>query len=119
MSFKREFLTLEALDAPEGAVLARFLKVVPVAPDDEDARLKDGAKNRVLKGMPEPVREIMRAAEVMQNKASERVIMVATAICTKPEELAEVVKKAKDAFDEILALERTGVHVYQSSSWFA
>lgn len=117
MNFKREFLTMEALDLPEGAVLARFLKLVPVTPDDEDTRIKDGAKNRMLNGMPSEVREIMKAAEVLQNKPSERVIIIATAVCTKPEEILEAVKQAKEAFDEILNLERIGVQVYQSASW--
>lgn len=119
MEISRVFLTFEPLDAPEGAVLAKFLEAVPVLPDSEDKRIEDGEKANLLKDMPGPVREIMKAADavVQKKRGEERIILARSIICSTPEEVAEVFKRAKEAFSEIELLDRTGGNIYDSSTW--
>lgn len=118
MEISRIFLTFEPLDDPEGAVLAKFLEAAPVLPDSEDKRIEDGEKANLLKDMPGPVRDLMKAADAMVQKkrAEERIILARSVVCSAPEEVAVVFKRAKDAFSEIELLERTGMKIYDSST---
>jgi hypothetical protein len=119
MEISRIFLTFEPLDDPEGAVLAKFLEAAPVLPDSEDKRIEDGEKANLLKDMPGPVRDLMKAADAMVQKkrAEERIILARSVVCSATEEVAVVFKRAKDAFSEIELLERTGMKIYDSSTW--
>lgn len=118
MDISRVFLTFEPVDTAEWAVMAKFLEAVLVSPDSEDQRLEDGQKAQLLKGMPEPAREFMKAAEAMVKKSrEERMIVARSVICNTPEEVAEVFKQAKEAFMEIQRLERTGMRTFESSTW--
>lgn len=115
MASEKVFVVVEAIDQPAGAMLIRYQMVERVEPDPEEARLAAAEKERALEAIPEDMREDFKAQVVaaqsmigpppklVSYRTEEKV-----ALCTKAEEVSAAIIEAKEHYDEIRKLRKSG-----------
>lgn len=119
MSQEKVFIVVEAVDRPAGAMLVRYQTVERVEPDPEEERLASAPIPKVRPpGIPEDVWEDVKlqvaAAEALYTKPPSLMKQVSyrteerNAICTKPEEITAAITEAKEHYEEIRKLKKSG-----------
>lgn len=119
MSQEKVFIVVEAIDRPAGAMLVRYQTVERVEPDPEEERL---ASLPIPKTRPpgisddvwEEVKMQVAAAEALYTPPPSLLKAVLyrteekTAICTKPDEITAAITEAKEQYEEIRKLKKSG-----------
>ena len=117
MSQEKVFVVVEAVDRPAGAMLVRYQTVERVEPDPEEARLAAVPSVKVRPpGIPDDVWEDVKvqvaAAEALYSRPTPSQVSYRTeektAICTKPEEITAAITEAKEQYEEIRKLKKSG-----------
>jgi hypothetical protein len=117
MSSEKVFVVVEAIDRPAGAMLIRYQIVERIEPDPEESRIQEQEAENALNDIPEDVREDFKA-QIAATKSmmgvSKKPITYRTeekvAVCTKTEEIAAAIIEAKEQYDEIRKLKKSGAH---------
>lgn len=115
MSSEKVFVVVEAVDRPAGAMLVRYQTVERVEQDPEESRLMEQEAEKALNDIPEDMREDFKA-QIAATKSlmgvQKKPITYRTeekvAICTKTEEVAAAVVEAKEQYEEIRKLKKSG-----------
>jgi hypothetical protein len=128
MATGKTFVVIEALDSPAGAMLARYQVVDRIEPDPEEQRLAAVPPPPAVRpaGVPADdwaiVQIQLEAAEAIYKnrtihrpsyRTDEKMV-----VCQKPEEIAEAIREAKEAYDEIRKLTKAGARFEFSPSSF-
>lgn len=117
MSQEKVFVVVEAVDRPAGAMLVRYQIVERVEPDPEEARLASAPVPKARPpGIPDDMWEEVKlqvaAAEALYNRPTPSNVSYRTeektAICTKPEEITAAIIEAKEQYEEIRKLKKSG-----------
>ena len=127
MASSKTFVLIEALDTPAGAMLARYQIVERVEPDPEETRLanapppptarpKDVPKNiwdemQIQIAAAEAIYKRQPLAPKISYRTDEKMV-----VCKTPEEIAEAIREAKESYDEIRKLTKSGAHFEYSPS---
>jgi hypothetical protein len=127
MASGKVFVVIEALDAPAGAMLARYQIVERIELDPEEQRLAAVPPPPAVRppGIPADdwalVQIQLEAAEaIYKNRATPPRPSYRTdekmVVCQKPEEIAEAIREAKESYDEIRKLTKAGARFEFSPS---
>ena len=119
MSQEKVFIVVEAVDRPVGAMLVRYQTVERVEPDPEEERLAAAPVPKVRPpGIPDDVWEEVKlqveAAEALYTRPPSILKQVSyrteekTVICTKPDEITAAITEAKEQYEEIRKLKKSG-----------
>lgn len=113
MASAKVFVVVEAVDRPAGAMLVRYQTVDRIEPDPEETRIAASETERALKEIPEELREGLKiqVAAAKSMMAPKQVIYRTdekVAICTKAEEVSAAIVEAKEQYDEIRRLQKSG-----------
>lgn len=113
MASKKTFVVIDAVDSPKGAMLVRYQVVERCEPDPEEKRIAEAEVEEHLKEISEEFREQFRAqisavqAMSQVNKPSYNV-EEKMVICQSPEEVTAAIKEAKESYDEMRKLQKSG-----------
>jgi hypothetical protein len=124
MSSEKVFVVVEAVDRPAGAMLVRYQIVERVELDPEEERLASAPSPLIAcpPGMPQDDWEIVQsqiaAAEAIFRTKSVKKVTYRTeekvVICTKTEEVAAAISEAKEQYEEIRTLKKSGARFEMS-----
>jgi hypothetical protein len=127
MASGKVFVVIEALDAPAGAMLARYQIVERIELDPEEKRLASIPPPPAVRpaGVDESTWEIVQAQleaadAIYKTRATPPRTSYRTdekmVVCQKPEEIAEAIREAREAYDEIRKLTKAGARFEFSPS---
>lgn len=118
MASEKIFVVVEAIDKPAGAMLVRYSVVERVEPDPEEQRLASVPMAPATRppGVDQETWEMVQtqlsaADAIYKSQKVDRVTYRTeekVAICTKTEEIAAAIIEAKEQYEEIRKLKKSG-----------
>jgi hypothetical protein len=109
----KTFVLVEAIDNPKGAMLVRYQAIERCEPDPEEKRIAEVRLDAQLGGLdPEAKRDFkaqLAAAQALYPSPRPSYnVEDKNVICKTSEEVVAAIYEAKEAYDEILKLKKSG-----------
>ena len=113
----KSFAIVEAIDNPKGAMLVRYQVIERCEPDPEEKRLAEATLKEKLgwvrqEDLEEFQKQIAAAEALYQSQRPVPQVSYnvedKNVICTSPEEVVSAIREAKEAYDEMAKLKKTG-----------